>query len=389
MTVQQQKLCLLGATGSIGCSTIKAISQHRDRFAITTMAVGSNWKLLLPLINEWKPKLVCVYDEASARELQKQCNVKVCSGLKGLIEVSIHPDVDTVVNGLVGSIGCEPTLAAIAAGKRIGLANKETMVMAGSLVNAALKENPTSSLYPIDSEHSAIFQCLADRPVSEVDYLILTASGGPFRNTPKSEFEHITVEKALNHPTWSMGPKITIDSATMMNKGLEVIEAHHLFNMGYENIRILVHPSSTVHSLVQFCDGSLMAQLGSPEMQLPILLALTYPERWKLNVAKLELSNLAKLEFYELDRAKFPCVDLAYMAGTAGGLLPAALNAANEEAVASFLNKSIRFIDIPMVIENILNQVSNILNPSLSEILAIDTWARTRTRELLSMNSTK
>jgi len=382
-----QNLCILGATGSIGQSTFKVLDQHPERFTVRTLAASSNVEALLPLITKYRPEYVCLFSPEAAKRLRQHFpQLRVGSGLDGLVEAVTHPNVDTVINGLVGSIGCQPTLAAIQAGKKIGLANKETLVMAGDLVNATLKKFPQSKLLPIDSEHSAIMQCLSDRPPTEVDYLTLTASGGPFRTTPYSEFSKITREKALQHPTWSMGPKITIDSATLMNKGLEVIEAHHLFQMPYSQIQIVVHPTSTVHSMVQFKDGSLMAQLGCADMQVPILHALTYPEHWHLNVPRLNLAQLGKLEFFELEKEKFPCVGLAYWAGAEGGIYPAILNAANEIIVAAFLKDQLSFIDIPKFLERVLNKAEQVKNPNLETILAADQWARKITSELLSLN---
>ncbi len=334
-----KRIALLGATGSIGASTLKVVRQHPDQFKIVAAAVGRQWEKLLPILEEFQIPVAAAYDPEAAEALSKVFKGKVLSGMEGLLAMVSDPGVDYVLNGLVGAIGCHPTLEAIRHGKTVGLANKETMVMAGALINAALKEHPESALVPIDSEHSAVFQCLAGRPVEEVESIELTASGGPFRDWPKEKFEAITKADALKHPTWVMGEKITIDSATLMNKGLEVIEAHHLFGVGFDHIRVVIHPKSIVHSMVQFRDGSLMAQLGCPDMQLPIQYALAYPARPFLDVPRLNLAEIGKLEFFAPDTGKFPCLRLAYEAGRKGGTAPAILNAANEVTVALFLEE--------------------------------------------------
>jgi 1-deoxy-D-xylulose-5-phosphate reductoisomerase len=281
-----------------------------------------------------------------------------------------------VLNGLVGSIGVRPTLEAIRHGKTVGLANKESMVMAGDLINAALRRHPEAGLVPIDSEHSAIYQCLAGRPTEEVDFVQLTASGGPFRERPRDTFATITKADALKHPTWVMGAKITIDSATLMNKGLEVIEAHQLFGVDFDRIKVVVHPSSIVHSLVQFRDGSLMAQLGCPDMCVPILYALAQPERLALETARLDLATIGKLEFFPPDYEKFPCLRLAFEAGRRGGTAPAVLNAANEAAVDLFLNDKIQFYKIPALLEDVLGRASIVELDSIETAVTADAWAR-------------
>jgi 1-deoxy-D-xylulose-5-phosphate reductoisomerase len=377
-------ISLLGATGSIGTSTLDVVRQHADRFSIHSAAISSNWKALLPAIQEFDIKRVCVWDPASAKELQKNTSIEVLVGMEGLLELACDDQVEYVVNGLVGAIGCEPTLKAIQASKKIGLANKETMVMAGDIINRSLKEYPKSELIPIDSEHSAIFQCLGGRPNSEVESLLLTASGGPFRTLPKEKFQAITKAEALDHPTWDMGPKITIDSATMMNKGLEVIEAHYLFNIPFDRIQIVVHPTSIVHSFVQFQDGSLMAQLGSPDMKLPILYSLTYPERLALNIERINMARLQKLEFFDPDPDKFPCIALAYQAGNMGGSAPAILNAVNEVAVDLFLQEKICFMDIPETIHKVLETATPVEQPTIDDVLLADKWAREKAYAILT-----
>lgn len=381
--MDKKNIALLGATGSIGMASLKVFRQHPDLFRLVGMAVGRQWEKLLPVIEEFQVRKVCVWDSASAAELRKHTRATVLEGMDGLLELVSLREVDYVLNGLVGAIGCRPTLEAIAHGKHVGLANKETMVMAGEIINEALGRNPSSRLIPIDSEHSAIFQCLAGRPVSEVEQIQLTASGGPFRTRPKSDFESIRKADALKHPTWVMGEKITIDSATLMNKGLEVIEAHYLFNVAFKDIKVVVHPTSIIHSFVQFRDGSLMAQLGCPDMQLPIQYALTYPERRPLQVERLDMAKIAKLEFFPPDFDKFPCLGLAYRAGELGGTAPAILNAANEAAVARFLAQTIGFTDIPRVIAAVLDEAVIKPKPALDDVIAADAWSRAAAERIM------
>ena len=374
--MQKKNIALLGATGSIGMASLKVFRQHPDRFRVVGLAAGRQWEKLLPLIEEFKVETVCMWEADAAAELRRRTKIKVLAGMDGLLELVSLYEVDYVLNGLVGAVGCRPTLEAIHQGKHVGLANKETMVMAGEIINEALRKNPNSLLIPIDSEHSAIFQCLAGRPVSEVEHIELTASGGPFRERPKETFGSIRKADALKHPTWVMGEKITIDSATLMNKGLEVIEAHYLFGVDFADIKVTIHPTSIVHSFVQFRDGSLMAQLGCPDMQLPIQYALTYPERWSLNVERLDMAKIAKLEFFTPDRDKFPCLGLAYRAGGMGGTAPAILNAANEAVVARFLAEKIGFTDIPKILASVLDQAAVKSHPNLDDVLKADAWAR-------------
>jgi 1-deoxy-D-xylulose-5-phosphate reductoisomerase len=371
-----KRIALLGATGSIGASTLKVVRQHPDRFRIAAAAVGRQWEKLLPILEEFQIPVAAAYDAEAAEKLSRVYKGKVLSGMEGLLAMVSDPGVDYVLNGLVGAIGCRPTLEAIKHGKTVGLANKETMVMAGDLINAALKANPKAAIIPIDSEHSAIFQCLAGRPANEIECIELTASGGPFREWPREKFAAITKADALKHPTWVMGEKITIDSATLMNKGLEVIEAHYLFGVDFDHVRVVIHPKSIVHSMVQFRDGSLMAQLGCPDMQVPILYALAHPERLKLDVPRLDLAEIGKLEFFTPDIDKFPCLRLAYEAGRKGGSAPAILNAANEVAVARFLAEKIHFTDIPKILERVLGGASIGPLSSLEDAVDADAWAR-------------
>jgi 1-deoxy-D-xylulose-5-phosphate reductoisomerase len=374
--MSKQKVCVLGVTGSIGDSTLDVLRQHAHRFQLVAIAAGSSWQKVAKIAKEFEVEHLCMWNEEAAQNLSAELDTKVSYGMEGLLEQTSLAEVDVVVNGLVGSIGCLPTMRALEKGKRVGLANKETLVMAGTVVEEVLLANPNSKLLPIDSEHSAIFQCLQDRPVEEIETIQLTASGGPFRTLDKSEFKNITVERALKHPTWSMGPKITIDSATLMNKGLEVLEAHFLFHVPFEQIDVVVHPGSIVHSMVQFRDGSLMAQLGAPDMKVPIQYALSYPERWPLNVDRVSLPELGKLEFYKPDTDKFPCLRLAYEAGKRSGTAPAILNAANEILVPAFLEQKISFLDIPKKLEKALESLSIVNNPNLEQILVADETAR-------------
>jgi len=372
-----KRVCLLGATGSIGDSTISVLKQHPDRFQLHSIAARDNWKKIADLARELNIKRICMFSETAAKELSKELGVPVLTGMDGLLELATEGDVDIVVNALMGAVGCLPTLAAIEQGKHIALANKETMVMAGPVIQDSLKQHPKAFITPIDSEHNAIFQCLAGRPVEEVKNLQITASGGPFREWPMEKFASIRVEDALNHPVWSMGKKITIDSASMMNKGLEVIEAHFLFHIPYEQIKVVVHPQSMVHSLVQFRDGSLLAQLGAPDMKIPIQVALTWPERLLLDAAHLDLPALAKFTFFAPDFKKFPCLALAFEAGKQGGVVPAMMNAANEILVEAFLNGNIGFMDIPRHLETIVARAPKIQGRlDLSHALAADTEAR-------------
>jgi 1-deoxy-D-xylulose-5-phosphate reductoisomerase len=374
--MSKQKVCVLGVTGSIGDSTLDVLRQHAHRFQLVAIAAGSSWQKVAKIAKEFEVEHLCMWNEEAAQKLSAELDTKVSYGMDGLLEQTSLAEVDVVVNGLVGSIGCLPTMRALEKGKRVGLANKETLVMAGTVVEEVLLANPNSKLLPIDSEHSAIFQCLQDRPVEEIETIQLTASGGPFRTLDKSQFKDITVERALKHPTWSMGPKITIDSATLMNKGLEVLEAHFLFHVPFDQIDVVVHPGSIVHSMVQFRDGSLMAQLGAPDMKVPIQYALSYPERWPLNVDRVSLPELGRLEFYQPDTDKFPCLRLAYEAGKRSGTAPAILNAANEILVPAFLEQKISFLDIPKKLEKALESLSIVDNPNLEQVLAADETAR-------------
>lgn len=372
-----KEIALLGATGSIGESTLAVLDQHPGKFRLQAVAAHSNWKKLREIIQRYEVEHVCLWEEEAAVQLQKHTDIQISHGMDGLLELVSLPAVQVVVNGLVGSVGCLPTLRALENNKIVALANKETMVMGGEAVKQCLQKFPLSGIVPVDSEHNAIFQCLAGRPLSEVENIQLTASGGPFREWGAERFAGIKVKDALNHPIWSMGRKITIDSATLMNKGLEVIEAHYLFGLGYENIQVVVHPQSVIHSMVQFRDGNLMAQLGSPDMKIPIQCALTWPERLSLRTGRVSLPELGGLSFFPPDFKRFPCLRLAYESGRAGGIAPATLNAANEVLVAAFLEEKIGFLQIPAGIEWCLERVSMPCGPiDLNQVLEADALSR-------------
>ncbi len=339
-----KKILILGSSGSIGVNALNVIRNFPDRFSVEALTVNSNIDLLEQQIDEFSPSVVVVRDEKKAEELKKKVsnNVKILSGNEGLNEVAATCDYDILVSSLVGFAGLLPTIEAIKKGKRIALANKETLVVAGELVTALVRDY-NAEIIPVDSEHSAIYQCLIGEELKEVEKLILTASGGPFLNKDKALFENATVDEALNHPNWQMGNKITIDSASMMNKGLEVIEAHWLFGLPAKNIDVVIHPQSIIHSMVQFVDGSIKAQLGLPDMKLPIQYALSFPERLENDFVRTDLVRIGQLTFFEPDLNKFECLKLAYEALNAMGTAPCILNAANEVAVNKFLNKEIKF----------------------------------------------
>ena len=372
-----KKISVLGSTGSIGTQTLDVVSKHRDFFQIEGLAAGSNVDLLLQQIKEFKPKKVSVASKELADRISPDLpeGTQLYYGQEGLIEVAAGTDADVVVTAVVGSMGLPSTLAAIEAGKTIGLANKETLVTAGHLVTALARAKAVD-IIPIDSEHSAIFQCLNGERREDVEFITLTASGGSFRDLSREQLRNVTVEDALKHPNWSMGAKITIDSATMVNKGLEVIEAHWLFGLEYEQIQVLLHPESIIHSFVQYRDSSIIAQLGNPDMRVPIQYALTYPERWPSTSQKLSLAEAGKLHFREMDLERFPCLRLAYECGKMGGTATTVFNAANEIAVARFLRREISFLQIEDIIEGVLNKHQNTPEPALEAIEESDRLAR-------------
>ena len=370
-------ISLLGATGSIGTQTVDILKNYRDEFSLTAMSVGRNIPLARKIINDLSPELVSTLYKEDAEKLQAEFpGISFVYGEKGVSEVAVYNKSEIVVNGVMGSVGLQPTLQAIEARKTIALANKETLVTAGHLVMEAAK-NQGVPILPVDSEHSAIFQVLQGEKTKNIERLILTASGGSFRDRTRDELKNVTVEDALNHPNWTMGAKITIDSASMMNKGLEVIEAHWLFQLPYEKIDVLLHKESIIHSMVEFHDSSVIAQLGSPDMRVPIQYALTYPDRLPLrNAQRLNLAQIGQLHFQEMDLERFRCLKFAIEAGKAGGSYPTVLNAANEVAVAAFLAKRITFLQIEDFVEEALNQHKKVEAPNLAEIEEIDRETR-------------
>lgn len=375
-------ITLLGSTGSIGTQTLDIVSEHPDQFRIVGMAAGRNVELFAQQIRTFRPEIVAICDESKLTELKDAIadltpQPIILSGESGVVDVARYGDAESVVSGIVGCAGLLPTLAAIAAGKNIALANKETIIAGAPVVLPLMKKHGVKML-PADSEHSAIFQCLQGVPEGGLRKIILTASGGSFRDLPVEKLASVTVADALKHPNWSMGRKITIDSATLMNKGLEVIEAHYLFGVDYDDIEIVIHPQSIIHSLIELQDTSVLAQLGWADMRLPLLYSLSYPDRVPTNWDRLDLVKLGTLTFRAPDHAKYPCMKLAYAAGRAGGCMPAVLNAANEQAVALFLEEKIGFLDIPRLIETTCDRYTtqNRSTPTLEEILAADAWAR-------------
>lgn len=373
---------LLGSTGSIGTQTLDIVTHHPDRFRIVGLAAGNNVEMLAAQIRQFRPQIAAICSEEKLPALKEAVKVLdpqpiLLAGEAGVIEVARYGDAETVVTGIVGCAGLLPTIAAIEAGKDIALANKETLIAGGPVV-LPLVEKYGVKLLPADSEHSAIFQCLQGVPKGGLRKILLTASGGAFRDWEVEKLAEVTVADALKHPNWSMGRKITVDSATLMNKGLEVIEAHFLFGLDYKDIEIVIHPQSIIHSLIELQDTSVLAQLGWPDMRLPLLYALSWPDRIYTDWQRLDLVKAGNLTFREPDHQKYPCMQLAYAAGKAGGSMPAVLNAANEQAVALFLEEKIQFLDIPRCIEWVCDrhQNDNCSNPSLDDILAADKWAR-------------
>jgi 1-deoxy-D-xylulose-5-phosphate reductoisomerase len=375
-------IAILGSTGSIGCNTLRVVETlGTERFRVVALGAGNNVEMLADQVAQYLPEIVSVANETAAQDLRARLferNIdlpRILIGEVGLVEVATHPQADCVVSATVGAIGFVPTLRALEAGKRVALANKETLVMAGELMTRAARQSG-AELLPVDSEHNALHQCLKGEHHHEVRRIVLTASGGPFRTKSIDEMNSATVSDALRHPTWNMGAKITIDSATLMNKGLEVIEAHWLFGFNPEQIDILVHPESVVHSMIELVDGSVIAQLGVTDMRHAIQYALTYPERHSCELPPLDLTALATLNFEEPDCERFPCIDLAYRALKAGGTVPTALNAANEEAVRAFIEERIRLTDIPRVIELVLDRHVSTPAVDLETVLAADQSAR-------------
>ena len=372
-----KNISLMGATGSIGLQTLDVVREHPEEFKLTAMSVGKNIEEARKIITEFNPRLVSVQRKEDAETLSEEIpsSVKILYGEEGLVEVACHHDADILVNAVLGSVGLYPTLQAIEAGKTIAIANKETLVTAGHLVMEAARRKGTT-LLPVDSEHSAIFQALQGEKEKNIEKLIITASGGSFRDRTREELIGVTVHEALNHPNWSMGAKITIDSASMMNKGLEVIEAHWLFDIPYDQIDVVQHRESIIHSMIQFHDSSVMAQLGTPDMRVPIQYALTYPDRIQRPGRRLNLAEIGKLHFEEMDQNRFRCLAFAYEAGRIGGSMTTVLNAANEASVALFLENKISFLDIETYIEKALSAHDVIHTPDLDTIHEIDLQTR-------------
>jgi 1-deoxy-D-xylulose-5-phosphate reductoisomerase len=374
-----KNLSILGSTGSIGCNTLKIAEMFPDRFAVKALAAKNNISLLAKQIERFCPEIAVVFDETAAAKLRcmlpAETGVEILFGENGYKSAAAHDSADLVIVAVVGSAGLMPTLSAIKAGKTIALANKETLVMAGDIV-IEQAELHNVKILPVDSEHSAIFQCIEGNRKKDIDKIFLTASGGPFLNLPKQEFGKITPEDALNHPNWNMGKKISVDSATLMNKGLEAIEAKCLFDVSHKMIEVLVHPQSVIHSMVSFIDGTVMAQLGIPDMKGAIAYAMAYPERLGLKQPTPDFVGIGKLSFEKPDIKKFPCLSLAYTACETGKTLPAVLNAANEVAVEAFLKNALSFRKIPQIIEETMEHHRVVTDPTLNDILEADQWAR-------------
>ena len=380
-----KRLAILGSTGSIGRSALAVVDAHPSRLRVVALAAGDNAPLLAEQVGRYRPDVVAMATSEGVDRLRAACGSDVralmTGGSEGLIAVATHPSVDIVICASSGTAGLEAVLAAIAAGKTIALANKEVLVMAGALVTAAARRHGVAIL-PVDSEHNAVHQCVHGRSTSEIRRLILTASGGPFRDFTAAQLQQVNPDQALRHPTWQMGRKITIDSATLMNKGLEVIEAHWLFSVGADQIEVVIHPQSIVHSMVELLDGSVIAQLGVTDMRLPIQYACSYPERWDGALPSLDLSKAGRLEFHPPDHERFPCLGLAYRALRAEGTLAGVMNAANEVAVAAFLDGKLGFTAIPTVIERTMNAHTVEGVSDLETVRRVDTWGRTYAREM-------
>jgi len=373
-----KKISILGSTGSIGINALSVIDNHLNNFIVVALSAHKNGKLLIEQAKKYQPEFVAVVDPDIANFVEdelRSTNIKILKGRQGLLELSSYGSVDLMLNALVGSSGMEPTINALQSGVDVALSNKESLVMAGSIINE-IKNKSGAKIFPVDSEHSAIWQCLAGESIKEVNKIILTGSGGPFRTLEIGQFNSITVDRALNHPNWEMGKKITIDSATMMNKGLEVIEAFWLFDISKDMIEIIIHPQSIIHSMVEFKDKSVKAQLGLPDMKIPIQYALTYPNHSNADWDELDLTGIESLTFEKPDFNKFPCMRLAFDALEQEGTAPALLNVVNEYSVYRFLNNEISFIEIPQLIEKALDEHDFIKEPSIDDVLNIEIWAQ-------------
>ncbi len=380
-----KRIVVLGSTGSIGVNTLKVIEDHPEEFQVVGLAAGSQVDRLAEQVRTFHPKAVALKDASRVEQFRALLNgdvPEILTGPKGAEILSGMEGVDQVVVAITGAAALAPTLAAIRMGRAIGLANKETLVMAGELVMSEVRANG-AQIIPIDSEHSAIFQCLQGHSRQEIRRILLTTSGGPLKDVPNEEFERLPKEKIMDHPRWKMGPKITVDSATMMNKALEVVEARWLFDVPVERIEVVVHPEAIIHSLVEFIDGSILAQLGVTDMRLPIQYAMTFPKRLSSPLPALDLVSLSRLTFEAPQRSKFPCLEFGYRAAAAGGTMPAVLNAANEHCVGGFLEDRLEFTRIPSVIERVLSRHRVVVRPTLDQILEADRWARTQAEALL------
>ncbi len=380
-----KRLSILGSTGSIGVNTLQIVSQFPEQFEVVSLSAGLNTQLLKHQILQFRPKVVSVLNKELSDTLRRDLPdvpVEIVHGVEGLIRVATHPEVDQVVSAIVGAVGLIPTLSAIKTGKTIALANKEPLVMAGKIVMEAAKQNHAQIL-PVDSEHSAIFQSLLGHQKEDVHRLVLTASGGPFLNLSLAKLQEVSVKEALNHPNWEMGKKVTIDSASLMNKGLEVIEAHWLFDIPVEKISVLIHPQSVVHSMVEYVDGSIVAQMGITDMRIPISYALSFPQRLLLNLPRLDLSRNEALSFFQPDPERFPCLKLAYQSIEIGETLPAILNAANEVAVNAFLEGSLKFTEIPVLLQRVMQEHEVKPIHTIEDVLKADHWARERAKAIL------
>ncbi len=375
--MNKQRLSILGSTGSIGTQTLEIVRQHPEKFEVVALSANSNAGLLAEQVDEFKPKFASIRNEEFYRTLSSQITsgTTIKCGEESLIELATLQEADIIINSLVGFAGFNPTYAALKSGKRVALANKETLVVGGRLITNLLNKTE-AELIPIDSEHSAMLQCIVGEDVSSIEKIVITASGGPFRDFPTEKLKEVTVEQALKHPNWEMGAKITIDSATMMNKGLEIIEAHWLFGLPLEQIEPVIHPQSIIHSIVTFADGSSKAQLGLPDMKVPIIYALSYPGRLPLQTPRMDWSKTQELTFYPVEYDRYPCVRLAMNCIEGEELDPAILNASNEVAVQRFLNKEIGYIDIPKIIEKSLENLSNGYSLNLHSLQEIDTETR-------------
>ena len=380
-----KRLAILGSTGSIGVNTLDIVRQFPERFEIVGLSAGHNIQLLKQQIIQFRPKMVSVLNKELSDAIQGELSdgsVQIVYGVEGLIQVATHPEVDQVVSAIVGAVGLIPTLSAIKTGKAIALANKEPLVMAGKIVMEEANQNHVQVL-PVDSEHSAIFQALLGHRKEDVHRIILTASGGPFLNLPIERLHEVTVKEALNHPRWEMGRKVTIDSASLMNKGLEVIEAHWLFGVPVEKISVQIHPQSVVHSMVEYADGSIVAQMGITDMRIPISYALSFPQRLRLNLPRLDLSQKGGLTFFPPDPERFPCLKLAYRSIEIGETMPAILNAANEVAVNAFMEGSLKFTEIPLLIQRVMKDHEVKSAHTIEDILRADHWAREKSKAIL------